>query len=84
MTLTAADLNRNHLGKGVHVKLGYGSITDVLSAVSHVADIIESRRFFDETPEADLGRISTTLRFLNAGEVQIKGSDPVEIVDLTP
>ena len=81
MTLTAADLNRNHLGKGVHVKLGYGSITD---AVSHVADIIESRRFFDETPEADLGRISTTLRFLNAGEVQIKGSDPVEIVDLTP
>ena len=84
MMLTAADLNRNHLGKVVHVKLGYGSITDVLSAVSHVADIIESRRFFDETPETDLGRIATTLRFLNAGEVHIKGSDPVEITERKP
>ena len=77
----AADLNRHYLGRRIRVAQGDAEFTDILSAVSHEADLIDERRIFDEVPSFLLGRITTTVTFARAGAVQIGGAADVEVMD---
>lgn len=76
----AADLNRSHLGRRVRVSQGDAEFIDILSGVSHEADLIEERTYFNEVPHFVLGRIATTLTFASAGSVQITGNADVEVL----
>jgi hypothetical protein len=78
-TVKAADLNRNHLGLRVRVSQGSGQFIDVLSGVSHEANLIAERKVCEEVMSFVLGRISTTLTFATAGSVQVNGNADVQI-----
>ena len=78
-TLTAADLNRGHLGQTITFAIGEFGFTDKLRAVTHEADLIESPVIFRETPQYDLGRSATRVTLLHAGEVTITGTTEVEV-----
>jgi len=78
-TLTAADLDRGHLGQTITFAIGEFAFTDKLRAVTHEADLIESRTMFRETPQYDLGRTATRVTLLHAGEVTIAGTTEVEV-----
>ncbi len=78
-TITAADLNRGHLGMTVAFSIGAFNFKDALRGVSHEAEIVESREFFREVPRYDLGRTETRVSLLHAGEVVIKGATRVEV-----
>lgn len=79
-TIKAANLSRFHLGLTVRVKEGQSEFIDVLRGVSHEADLIEDREMFEEVPTYSLGRASTTLKFLRAGDIQINGNATVEVM----
>jgi len=78
-TFKAADLNRHHLGRTVRVTQGEAQFTDILSGVTHEADIITEPRITQEVPDYALGRMATTLTFARAGSVQISGNADVEV-----
>jgi len=79
MTITAADLNRSHLGQTITFAIGEFAFTDKLRAVTHEADLIESPVIFRETPQYDLGRSETRVTLLHAGEVTVNGTTEVEV-----
>ena len=80
--LTAADLNRRHLGLRVQVSQDHADVTDVLIGVNHdsdgYADLAVSQ---GEQPAYMLGRISTTLTFAIAGSIQVHSSADVQTLD---
>jgi hypothetical protein len=78
-TVKAAGLNRNHLGLRVRVSQGDAEFIDVLSGVSHEANLIAERKVSEEVTSFVLGRIATTLTFATTGSVQIAGTADVQI-----
>jgi len=78
-TLTAADLNRGHLGQTATFAIGEFGFTDKLRAVTHEADLIEDGKWFADVPSYMLGRIQTRVTLLHAGEVTITGTTEVEV-----
>ena len=79
LTITAADLNRGHLGQTVTFAVGEFRVTDKLRAVTHEADLVDDSTFLDELPRFAVGRAQTRVTLINAGEVSITGSTPVEV-----
>jgi hypothetical protein len=79
--LEASQLNRSHLGQTVRVTVDSSECVDLLSGVSHVADIGSSRRLIDEVPSYELGRTETLLTLLRFGTVQVAGNALVEVID---
>jgi len=79
LTITAADLNRGHLGQTITFAIGEFTFTDKLRAVTHEADLIADANPFQEVPSYVLGRTQTRVTLLHAGEVTITGTTEVEV-----
>jgi hypothetical protein len=79
LTITAADLNRGHLGMTVSFAIGESAFTDMLRSVTHKADLIEEDAWFDEVPRYVLGRSLTVVGLLHAGEVALTVATLVKV-----
>jgi hypothetical protein len=68
--MKAQELNGTHLGATLTANIDHASITDVLTGVSHEADLIMEFPLTGNRPTYSLGRQTVRLKFLTAGEVK--------------
>lgn len=68
--MKAQDLNGTHLGQPISIRLDEASLTDVLTEISHEADLIDDRKF-DGRANWVLGRSHTRLQFMRLGSVRV-------------
>jgi hypothetical protein len=79
--MKAGELNSTHIGKRIHVVTATLTLTDILTAVRHEADLYEERTFFESETSFAIGRRTTELTFMKAHEVGFDPECEVQVAD---
>lgn len=77
--MKASELNGTHLGHAIQIRMDTATVTDVVTGISHEADLIQEPQLHTSENMYSLGRRSVRIQFQRMGSINVAPGADVQL-----